>query len=94
MPVELPDAAHRWRCAQCGNLTRFDVTSMRRVKEYWHLDLSGDLVVPEVVSQTEVLSESIEKVACRWCGAEDAVQKVPRPAGGDPSTGPDADPPA
>lgn len=92
MPVELPDAEHRWRCTQCGNLTRFDVTSTRRVKEYWHLDLSGDLVVPEVVSQTEVLSESIEKVVCRWCGAQDAVQTVPRPAAGGPSPDPGSDP--
>jgi hypothetical protein len=89
--VELPDAEHRWRCTQCGNLTRFDVTSTRRVKEYWHLDLSGDLVVPEVVSQTEVLSESIEKVVCRWCGAQDAVQTVPRPAAGAPGVEPGSD---
>jgi hypothetical protein len=23
--VDLPDASQRWRCAGCGNLTRFDV---------------------------------------------------------------------
>jgi transposase len=75
MPVELPDADRRWRCGQCGNLTRFDVTSTRRVREFWHLDLSGR----PVVQDSEVLSVTVEKVSCRWCGAHDAVQVVPRP---------------
>ncbi|MDQ1614640.1 MAG: hypothetical protein QOJ60_579, partial [Actinomycetota bacterium] len=29
----------RWRCARCGNLTRFDVTRRSRVREFVHLDL-------------------------------------------------------
>lgn len=85
MPVDLPDAEHRWRCTACGNLTRFDVTTTRRVREYWHLDLSGERVEPEGGAPAEVLSESVEKVACRWCGAVDAVQSVPRPVAGEES---------
>lgn len=88
MPIDRPDAGHRWRCARCGNLTRFDVTSTRRVREYWHLDLAGDPVEESDSPAIEVLSESIEQVACRWCGAQDAVALVARPGG------PQAEPPA
>lgn len=84
MPVPLPDETTRWRCAQCGNLTRFDVVRSSRVQEYWHLDLSG---VP-AVEQTEVVSEVVESVGCRWCGATDAVELVPRPEAGGPSDDP------
>ncbi len=82
MPVPLPDPQSRWRCARCGNLTRFDVQRSRRTLEYWHLDLSGE---PAVV-ETEVLAETVEQVRCRWCDAVDAVELVARPAGsGEPA---------
>jgi hypothetical protein len=85
--VRLPDAATRWRCGRCGNLTRFDVTRSSRVREFWHLDLSG---VP-VVEETEVTSESVEAVACRWCGADgDVIELVPRPEAGGPTDDPTA----
>jgi hypothetical protein len=74
MTVALPDAQSRWRCGHCGNLTRFDVTRSRRVTEYWHLDLAGE---PHV-ENTELIQEIIERVSCRWCGADDAVDLVPR----------------
>ncbi len=74
--VSLPGPGERWRCTRCGNLTRFDVTRTNRVREYWHLDLSGAASVEEATP----LAETIEQVACRWCGAQDAVQLVPRPA--------------
>jgi RNase P subunit RPR2 len=70
-----PTPATRWRCASCGNLTRFDVVRTRRLREYLHADLAGEPVVEE----TEVLGDVVEHVTCRWCGAVDQVDLVPRP---------------
>ena len=86
MSIALPDADTRWRCSRCGNLTRFDVTRTSRVQEFWHLDLAGE----PAVEQTLVQSESVEQVACRWCGADDAVELVPRPSAGGPDVEPDS----
>jgi hypothetical protein len=77
--LELPSPDGRWRCARCGNLTRFDVTRTTKVREYWHLDLSGE----PTVEQSETLSATVERVACRWCGADDAVEVVARPEAGE-----------
>ncbi|HWG93552.1 MAG TPA: hypothetical protein VNU66_04925 [Mycobacteriales bacterium] len=78
MPVPSPDAGSRWRCTLCGNLTRFDVTRSTRAREYVHVDLAGEPAVEE----REVLAEAVEHVTCRWCGAVDQVEVVPRPAAG------------
>ncbi|MCM2418895.1 MULTISPECIES: hypothetical protein [Streptomyces] len=78
MPVPLPTATTRWRCTLCGNLTRFDVTRSTKVVEYVHLDLAGEAKVEE----TEVLSETVESVRCRWCNAADQVELVDRPSAG------------
>lgn len=75
MAVGLPTDRTRWRCGQCGNLTRFDVVRSSRVKEYWHFDLAGEAQV----ESTESIREVVEQVKCRWCGADDAVELVPRP---------------
>ena len=75
MPVQLPGPDTRWRCRQCGNLTRFDVTRTTRAKEYVHVDLAGE----QVVEEREVVSDSVEHVTCRWCSAVDNVETVPRP---------------
>jgi hypothetical protein len=72
--VSLPDETRRWRCAGCGNLTRFDVTRTRRTTEYWHFDLAGD----HRVEETDVRDESLEEVKCRWCGRADAIELVSR----------------
>ena len=56
--------ASRYRCSACGNLTRFDVVSSRRTRAYHHFTMGGDLQVEDEV----VLDESVEEVACRWCG--------------------------
>jgi hypothetical protein len=69
-----PDGTTRWRCRQCGNLTRFDVTRTSRVVEFLHFDLAGAVTVEE----TQVLTETLEKVRCRWCDAVDSVDLVPR----------------
>jgi hypothetical protein len=73
--VSQPDAASRWRCALCGNLTRFDVTRSTRAQEYVHVDLAGR----QVVENREVLTDTVEHVVCRWCKAVDAVEVVARP---------------
>ena len=87
MTVALPDARSRWRCGRCGNLTRFDVVRTSRVREYWHLDLAGEAGIEE----TEVVTDAVESVTCRWCGAgDDAIETVPRPAAGGPSDDPTA----
>lgn len=76
MTASLPDATNRWRCGGCGNLTRFDVTRTRRTTEFWHFDLQGE---PQV-EQTELKSEVVESVSCRWCGRSDAIELVDRNA--------------
>lgn len=77
MVVATPGPDERWRCRQCGNLTRFDVTRTIRATEFVHVDLAGDAVV----ESRDVLADSVEHVTCRWCGTADAVEVVPRPAG-------------
>jgi hypothetical protein len=84
--IRLPDYQQRWRCGGCGNLTRFDVTRTRRTTEYWHFDLGGD----HKVEETELKSESIETVTCRWCGRTDAIEVISRTEASvadDPSAG-------
>ena len=63
----------RYRCAACGNLTRFDVTLRRRSRSFHHYSLSGDLTVEEEV----VLGEEVEDVSCRWCGTGRSVELLP-----------------
>lgn len=69
-----PSETTRWRCRQCGNLTRFDVTRASRVVEYVHFDLAG----APAVEETQVLSEVVEQVRCRWCDAVNSVDLVAR----------------
>lgn len=75
MPVAQPGPESRWRCGACGNLTRFDVVRTLRSREFVHVSLAGD---PEV-QEREVLSETVERVTCRWCAAVDSVVLEPRP---------------
>ena len=62
--------ATRYRCAACGNLTRFDVTVTRRSRAFHHFTLGGELAVED----EKILSEVVEEVACRWCGSGAAVE--------------------
>jgi hypothetical protein len=63
-----------FRCSACGNLTRFDVTVSRRVKEFRHFSVGGDLTL----ESTEILDEQVEQVVCRWCSASgDAIELRP-----------------
>lgn len=74
MAISAPDDSTRWRCARCGNLTRFDVMRSTRARQYWHFDLGGALTIEE----QEDLHDEIETVTCRWCGATDTVELVAR----------------
>ncbi|WP_334142804.1 hypothetical protein [Rhabdothermincola sp.] len=65
-------SARRYRCAACGNLTRFDVTSTRRTRAYHHYTVGGELEVED----EEVLAEQVEEVACRWCGTGEHVLEL------------------
>jgi len=71
-PATDPSEAVRYRCAACGNLTRFDVVTTRRTKAFHHYSVGGELTVEEV----EVLEESVEDVTCRWCGNGNAVEVI------------------
>jgi hypothetical protein len=67
----------RYRCGGCGNLTRFDVETVERVRRFWHAGLSGEGAVEE----EERLEVRVESVACRWCGSRDQVEIVAVPGG-------------
>ena len=83
--LRVPGDGERWRCAGCGNLTRFDVTRTRRTTEYLHFDLAGE----HQVEEETVHSEAVESVSCRWCGRNDAIEVVDR-ASADTSADPAA----
>ena len=59
----------RYRCASCGNLTRFDVTTTRRTRAFHHFTVGGELAVED----EQVLDEVVESVTCRWCGSGSGV---------------------
>lgn len=80
MTRTIPDERSRWRCAHCGNLTRFDVIRTTHAREFWHLSMAGEPGIDE----REVLSDTVEQVTCRWCGASDRVEIVARPEFGGP----------
>ena len=52
------------------------MTRTERAVEFVHVDLAGEATVEE----REVLSQTVERVTCRWCNAADQVEVVPRPA--------------
>jgi DNA-directed RNA polymerase subunit RPC12/RpoP len=62
----------RYRCAACGNLTRFDVTVTRKSRAFHHFTVGGELSVED----EEILSEQVEEVSCRWCGSGRAVEEL------------------
>ena len=79
-PADTPAEVVRYRCAACGNLTRFDVVTTRRTRAFHHYSVGGELTIEDV----EVLDESVEGVLCRWCGNGDAVE-ILAPDTADPS---------
>ena len=70
----------RFRCAACGNLTRFDVVATRRTRAFHHYSVAGDLTIED----EEVLDEQVEQVTCRWCGASGAsIERLTAVSGDD-----------
>lgn len=65
-------APTRYRCAACGNLTRFDVVTDRRTSAFHHYSVGGELTVEE----EQVLAEDVVEVSCRWCGHGRAVEVI------------------
>jgi len=65
-------APTRYRCAACGNLTRFDVVTDRRTRAFHHYSVGGALTVED----EDVLSEDVVEVTCRWCGHGRAVEAI------------------
>lgn len=62
----------RYRCAHCGNRTRFDVVETVRRRRFHHYTLGGELAVDEEV----VLDRVVESVVCRWCDRSDGIEVV------------------
>ncbi len=58
-----------YRCDACGNKTRFDVFENKRVREFQHFTLGGDVTIEE----EEILERKVERVVCRWCGSADSI---------------------
>lgn len=78
----------RYRCSSCGNLTRFDVVTVRKTRAFHHFSVGGDL---ELEDET-VLDERVEEVVCRWCGATGAqIQELATEELADSSVRADAD---
>ncbi len=71
------EQGQRYRCGACGNLTRFDVETVERVRRFWHQDLSGR----GAVDAEERLEVSVASVTCRWCGSGDQIEVVAAPGG-------------
>jgi len=64
----------RYRCAGCGNLTRFDEEYRRHARRFLHFSLAGDPTVEE----EDVIEAEVLRVTCRWCGNSDRIEEVPR----------------
>jgi hypothetical protein len=65
-------ASVRYRCAACGNLTRFDVVAERKTKAFHHYSVGGELLVED----EQLISEKIVEVSCRWCGHGNAIETL------------------
>ena len=69
---------NRFRCAACGNVTRFDVVERARTRRFHHYDLGG----AGSIEEEEILERAIESVTCRWCGRTDAIAVEAAPGAG------------
>ncbi|HWD50848.1 MAG TPA: hypothetical protein VG412_00500 [Acidimicrobiales bacterium] len=82
-PGALSAPSIRYRCAACGNLTRFSVVTNRRTRAFHHFSVGGELSLEDV----EVLDETVEEVSCRWCGNGNAIETVDIVEGATPNPG-------
>ena len=65
-----------YRCAHCGNRTRFDVYERIRRRRFEHFELGGRSVIDE----EETLERVVERVVCRWCDRADGIETVEQPS--------------
>ncbi len=70
-PLPATEVPARLRCEACGNKTRFDVFESKRVRQFQHYTLGGELDIEE----EEILERVVEKIVCRWCGSSDAIRE-------------------
>lgn len=68
-------ADKRFRCAACGNLTRFDLEVVEHSRRFWHAALSGEGEVEE----EQLLNREIKSITCRWCGTSEGIEVVDAP---------------
>ncbi|NNN15388.1 MAG: hypothetical protein HKL82_05945 [Acidimicrobiaceae bacterium] len=62
----------RYRCENCGNVTRFDVTETRTTKSYYHYTIGGDLSI----EGGDTLASEVIEVSCRWCSSPKSVVAI------------------
>jgi hypothetical protein len=62
-----------YRCAHCGNKTRFDVYDTVRRRRFEHATLGGEITIDE----EEILERRIDRIVCRWCDRDDAIEVLP-----------------
>ncbi|MHB8189427.1 MAG: hypothetical protein ACYDHP_03160 [Ferrimicrobium sp.] len=60
----------RYRCQNCGNVTRFDVTVSSRTQCFYHYDIAGGCEIEDTIE----LARVVEEVSCRWCGTGKFVE--------------------
>lgn len=65
-------ASTAYRCAHCGNKTRFDVVDRLRRRRFHHYTLGGELAIDE----EEILEQVVERITCRWCDRSDGIETV------------------
>ncbi len=63
-----------YRCAACGNRTRFDVYETVKRRRFAHFTLGGDMTVDD----EEILAAAVERVVCHWCDRDDAIETLVR----------------
>lgn len=59
-------SATRYRCAGCGNLTRFDVVETRRTRSFHHYTVGGELTI----ESQDIIEATVESVTCHWCSGK------------------------
>lgn len=62
----------RYRCTNCGNVTRFDVTTNTTSRAFYHYTVGGELEV----EGKEIVKEEVLDVSCRWCESPKWVVEV------------------
>lgn len=62
----------RYKCSNCGNVTRFDVLRTVKTRSFYHYSIGGELNI----DSEEVLEDVVHEVTCRWCNSAKTVVEV------------------